>query len=254
MKLVCGNWKMNHDHLQTVSTLQELAIKIRDIDLSTVNVVVHPPFVDLRTAQTVIQDRHIPIHLGAQNCHHEESGAYTGEVSAAMLARLSVGYVIAGHSERRRLFHESDEDVALKVAAILRHGMTPVICVGEDESERDAGHTEQRLIAQVIGALSAIKKNESSLVIFAYEPLWAIGTGNAATAYDVSDAGEIIAHAATKVSHQVLYGGSVTAANAAELVKKGKVDGLLVGGASLSAQSFGDIIQAVSGGLSKAVR
>ncbi len=246
MKFICGNWKMNHDHLQTVSTLQELAIRIRDIDLSKVEVVVHPPFVDLRTAQTVIQDRRIPIHLGAQNCHHEESGAYTGEVSAAMLARLSVDYVIAGHSERRRLFHETDEDVALKVAAILRHGMTPVICVGEDELERDRGDTEQRLAAQVAGAFTKIKRNEDVKVIFAYEPLWAIGTGNAATGDDVFGASEIISHAAAKIPHQVLYGGSVTAGNAAELVKKGKVDGLLVGGASLSAQSFADIIQAVS--------
>ncbi len=246
MKLVCGNWKMNHDHLQTVSTLQELAIRMRDMDLSKVDIVVHPPFVDLRTAQTVIQDRHIPIHLGAQNCYHEDNGAYTGEVSATMLARLSVGYVIAGHSERRRLFHETDEDVALKVAAILRHEMTPVICVGEDESERANGQTEQRLGTQVAKALSAIKKSEKGSVVFAYEPLWAIGTGNAATSDDVFDASKIISQVAARVEHQVLYGGSVTAANAAELIKKGNVDGLLVGGASLSAQSFADIIQAVS--------
>ncbi len=256
-KLICGNWKMHHDHLQAVSILQALSLRLQAVNLSKVDVVVHPPFVDLRSSQTVIEDRRIPVFLGAQNCYSEDSGAYTGEVSPAMLARLGVSYVIVGHSERRRLFHESDDDVAAKVSAILRHGIIPIVCVGEDEQEREAGRTEERLEAQVGSSVSKVKKASIPLVVFAYEPLWAIGSGNAATVEDAASARETIAQCVERSSHsnlregaglRVLYGGSVMSSNAADFVKKGNMDGLLVGGASLSAESFAAIVEAVACG------
>ncbi len=255
-KLICGNWKMHHDHLQAVSTLQALSLRLQAANLSKVEVVVHPPFVDLRSCQTVIEDRHIPVLLGAQNCHSEDSGAYTGEVSPAMLAKLAVSYVIVGHSERRRLFHESDADIAAKVPAVLRHGMTPIVCVGEDEQERDEGRTMERLESQASISLSKVKKAGIPSVVFAYEPLWAIGSGNPATIEDASSAREAIAGAVACASRgaaveegsgtRVLYGGSVVPDNAADFVKKGGMDGLLVGGASLSPESFAAIVEAVA--------
>ncbi|MHB8262799.1 MAG: triose-phosphate isomerase [Acidimicrobiales bacterium] len=254
-KLICGNWKMHHDHLQAVSTIQALSLRLQSVNLSKVDVVIHPPFVDLRSSQTVIEDRHVPVLLGAQNCHSEDNGAYTGEVSPAMLARLAVSYIIVGHSERRRLFHESDDDIAAKVPAVLRHGMIPIVCVGEDEQEREAGRTRERLESQVGSALSKVRKVNIPSVVFAYEPLWAIGSGNAATVDDAASARETIAQVVEHASHgtlreeaglRVLYGGSVTPANAADFVKKGNVDGLLVGGASLLPESFAAIVEAVA--------
>ncbi len=264
-KLICGNWKMNHDHLETIAVLTDLSMRLATVDLSRVEVVVHPPFPDLRSAQTVIEDRAMPVRLGAQNCNAEDAGAFTGEVSAPMLARLGVSHVIVGHSERRRLFGETDADVAAKIAAVLRSGMTPIVCVGEDSAERDGGLTGDVLRAQVEGAMKgyavAAKAAKSgggeAPPVFAYEPLWAIGTGNAAGPEDASVARNVIESEALErrspAGHAgpeppvVLYGGSVVPENAAGFVVGAAMGGLLVGGASLAAAKFAAIVSAVAG-------
>ena len=151
--LVSGNWKMNHDHLAAIRTVQDLGMRLDAADVAAVDVSVHPPFTDLRSVQTVLEDRGIPVALGAQHCHFEEEGAFTGEVSPAMLERLGVSYVIVGHSERRRLFGQTDEQVRAIVPAVIWHSMTPLLCVGEDGEERERGETEQVLTGQVTAAL-----------------------------------------------------------------------------------------------------
>jgi triosephosphate isomerase (TIM) len=253
--LVSGNWKMHHDHLAAMRTVQELGLRLAPGDVARVDVSVHPPFCDLRSVQTVLEDRAVPVVLGAQHCHDQDAGPFTGEVSPPMLARLRVAYVIVGHSERRRLFGETDEQVASRVRAVLRHDMTPILCVGETEAQRDAGQTETVLEVQLTTALSGLPDGGERLVV-AYEPIWAIGTGRTATAED-AQAG--CAHVRAVVAAvldperaalvRVQYGGSVTADTAGELVAGADVDGLLVGGASLAADAFAAVVKAVAGTL-----
>ncbi len=252
--LVSGNWKMHHDHLAALHTVRDLGLRLKPEDTAAVDVSVHPPFTDLRTVQTVVEEAGMPVALGAQHCSPHESGAYTGEVSAPMLARLSVSYVLVGHSERRHLFHMTDEEVAATLRAVLAHGMTPVVCVGETEAERDAGATESRLATQATAALSGLAPEQVAGLVLAYEPVWAIGTGRAATAVDAEDAcvflrSQVAALAGPEAAAavRIQYGGSVNAGNAAELVAEPDVDGLLVGGASLSAPSFVEILRAAAG-------
>ncbi len=219
-------------------------------DVARVDVSVHPPFVDLRSVQTVIEDRGIPVSLGAQHCHFEDEGAFTGEVSPAMLERLGVTYVIVGHSERRRLFGQTDEQVRAIVPAVIRHSMTPVVCVGEDGEERERGETEEILTGQVTAALKGIPPAQVGTIVVAYEPVWAIGTGQTASAAD-AQAGcahvravvDEIAGDKAAGSTRVLYGGSVTAETAHELIAGADVDGFLVGGASLRAAEFVAIVR-----------
>jgi triosephosphate isomerase len=215
-----------------------------------VDVSVHPPFTDLRSIQTLIEADDLALMLGAQHCHWEDKGAYTGEVSPVFLSKLNVALVICGHSERRELFGETDQMVNDKAKAILRHGMTPIICVGETLTEREAGATNDKVLSQVRAALNGLTKEQIATSVMAYEPIWAIGTGRTATPEDAQGVcGEIraevarIADAATADSVRIQYGGSVKAGNVAELMAQPDVDGALVGGASLDPDEFARIVQ-----------
>jgi len=252
--LVSGNWKMNHDHVQAIRTVQDLGLRLSNVDLSELDVSVHPPFTDLRSVQTVIEDRVLPLALGAQHCHSQDEGAFTGEVAPPMLARLGVRYVIVGHSERRALFGQTDAEVAAILRAVLRHGMTPIVCVGETEDEREQGLTEDRLVEQTSAALAGLPAQHVAALVVAYEPIWAIGTGRTASAEDAQSA---CAHVRSVISGlsdaeaadavRIQYGGSVRPDNTAELMAQADVDGLLVGGASLEAASFAAIIRSAGG-------
>jgi triosephosphate isomerase len=245
---------MHHDHAEALHLVRDLGLRLVSEDTERVDVSVHPPFTDLRTVGTVVEGESIPLMLGAQHCHHLDRGAYTGEVSAQMLARLGTTLVLVGHSERRRLFGMDDATVAATVRAVLAHQMTPICCVGESAEERDAHRTESVLDTQLRAALEGLSPAQVGGMVIAYEPIWAIGTGRAATPVDAEDAcvfvrqvvGELAGEDAAR-SLRIQYGGSVNAENASELVAEPDVDGLLVGGASLAAGSFLDIIRAVAG-------
>jgi triosephosphate isomerase len=252
--LVSGNWKMHHDHVQAIRTVQDLGLRLAGTDLRGLEVSVHPPFTDLRSVQTVIEDRALPLALGAQHCFSQDEGAFTGEVAPPMLARLGVRFVIVGHSERRSLFGQTDEEVAAILRAVLRHGMTPILCMGETEEEREAGRTEDRLVHQTTAALGGLPAQHVASVVVAYEPIWAIGTGRTAGAEDAQAACAHIraviaglgdAEAAEAV--RIQYGGSVRPDNTGELMAQPDVDGLLVGGASLEAATFAAIVRVAGG-------
>ena len=251
--LISGNWKMNLDHLEALHAVRDLGLRLQPADVGPLDVSVHPPFTDIRTVQSVIEPEAIPVALGAQNCAVQDAGAFTGEVSAVMLAKLHVEYVIVGHSERRTLFGETDEVVQAKLRAVVRNGMTPVCCVGETEDERDGGVTKDRLAAQVESAVAALPAEVVGGLVVAYEPLWAIGTGQAATPDDAQDAcrwiREVVGRATgpeVAESLRIQYGGSVTEENAESLLACPDVDGALVGGASLDVGAFVAIIRAAT--------
>ena len=247
--LISGNWKMNHNHFEAIQTVQKLAYAIEKDDYEACDVSVHPPFTDLRSVQTVLQADKIPVSLGAQNVHQAGKGAFTGEVSAGMLDKLDVKYVIVGHSERRELFGETDEVVNAKATAVLHAGMTPIVCVGETLEERTEGRAQARVTEQLAGSLVGLKPETVEDIVIAYEPVWAIGTGKVATPDQAQEvhagirkwcADNISPAIASKI--RIQYGGSVKPANAEELLGQPDVDGALVGGASLEARSFSDII------------
>lgn len=247
--LISGNWKMNHNHFEAIQTVQKLAYALNPDDYDHVDVSVHPPFTDLRSVQTVLQADDVPIALGAQNVHHEESGAFTGEVAPGMLAKLDVTYVIVGHSERRELFGETDEVVNRKARAVLAAGMTPIVCVGETLDERRAGGAEAKVAGQISGSLAGMNADVVAGIVVAYEPIWAIGTGETATP---EDAEQMCAHIRSLIRDQwgdtaadsvrIQYGGSVKPGNAPELMAQPDIDGALVGGASLDADDFARIV------------
>jgi triosephosphate isomerase len=248
--LISGNWKMHHNHFEAIQTVQKLSYRLTKDDYEAVDVSVHPPFTDLRSIQTLLQAEKIPILLGAQHCHWEEKGAFTGEVAPGMLAKLDVSYVIVGHSERRELFGETDEMVNKKVKAIVAQGMTPILCVGETLEEREAGETETKVAGQVAAGLAGLKAEQVAAMVIAYEPIWAIGTGRTATPEDAQATCALVrATVADKVgaeaaaSIRIQYGGSVKPGNAAELMAQPDIDGALVGGASLDADEFARIVQ-----------
>lgn len=231
--------------------VRDLGLRLKPDDIAAVDISVHPPFTDLRTVQTLVEKEGIPVALGAQHCSDEDAGARTGEVSPHMLARLGTRYVIVGHSERRTLFGMSDATVASTLRAVLRHDMTPIVCVGETGDERAAGRTEAKLEEQVLSALEGLSPELAGGLVLAYEPLWAIGTGQSASAMDAEDACVFIRSLVGKVAGQaaadtvrIQYGGSAQPDNATELLAEPNVDGLLVGGASLQAASFLDVIRA----------
>ena len=245
--LIAGNWKMHKTHLEAIQIVQKLHYRLDSRDFERVEVMVAPPFTALRSVQTIIEADHMLFRLGAQNCDWREEGALTGEVSAPMLAKLRVAYVIVGHSERRQHFGESDEAVNRKAKAVLAAGMTPLVCVGETLEQREAGETERILESQVRGCLRGIPDDLLGSLVVAYEPVWAIGTGRTASP---EEAAEAIAHIrevarglAGEVADQtrILYGGSVTPANIAGLMAKKGIDGALVGGASLDPDQFASI-------------
>jgi triosephosphate isomerase (TIM) len=250
--LISGNWKMHHNHFEALQLVQKLSYLITADDHDAVDVSVHPPFTDLRTVQTYFmsEKEQIPIALGAQHCHHEEKGAFTGEVSAPMLAKLDVRYVIAGHSERRELFGETDGTVNAKVVAILAAGMTPILCCGETLAEREADATEAKVRGQVEAGLAGVAPERVGSLVIAYEPIWAIGTGRTASSDDAQSVCNLVrrvvaemAGAEAAATVRIQYGGSVKAGNAAELMAQPDIDGALVGGASLEADDFAQIVQ-----------
>jgi triosephosphate isomerase len=250
MPLISGNWKMNLNHFEAIQVVQKLAYLLTKDDFEVVEVSVHPPFTDLRSVQTLIEADKLELVLGAQNCHWEEKGAFTGEVSPAFLAKLNVTYVIVGHSERRELFGETDETVNRKLRAVYAHGMTPILCVGETLDEREAGSTEAKALGQVRAGVQGLSAEQIGTLVIAYEPIWAIGTGRTATADDAQAVcgairAEVAALAGAEVAARtrIQYGGSVKASNAAELMAMPDIDGALVGGASLDPDEFARIVQ-----------
>jgi triosephosphate isomerase len=248
--LISGNWKMHLNHFEAIQTVQKLAYLLDKDDYEAVDVSVHPPFTDLRSVQTLRAADRIPILLGAQHCHWEEKGAFTGEVSPAFLAKLEVTLVIVGHSERREFFGETDKMVNRKVRAVFANGMTPILCVGETLDEREAGQTEAKVLGQLDADLAGLKAEQIARMVVAYEPIWAIGTGRTATAVDaqamcgtvrVAIGERFGADAAGTL--RVQYGGSVKASNIVELMAEADIDGALVGGASLDPDEFARIVQ-----------
>ncbi len=248
--LISGNWKMHHNHFEALQMVQTLSYELEKEDYEAVDVSVHPPFTDIRTVQTTLDADRVPILLGAQHCHFEDKGAFTGEVAPSMLAKLGVQLVIVGHSERREVFGESDEMINAKVRAILGQQMTPILCVGETLDEREAGDAESKVEGQLQAGLAGVARDKVASMVIAYEPIWAIGTGKTATPEDaqamcahVRSCVAAIAGDGAAASVRVQYGGSVKPANAAELMAQPDIDGALVGGASLEADSFARIVQ-----------
>jgi triosephosphate isomerase (TIM) len=241
---IAGNWKMNLDHLQAIAFVQKLAWALADAkhDFADAEVAVFPPFTDLRSVQTLIAADSLPLAYGAQDVSAHDSGAYTGEISGAFLAQLGCEYVIIGHSERRTLHHETDSDVNAKVIAAQRHGVVPVVCVGETAEDLEAHGPSAVPVRQLRTALEGVDGSKGLVV--AYEPVWAIGTGKNATPEQAQDVhahirAEVAARDANIAARlRVLYGGSVKAGNAKEIFAMPDVDGGLIGGASLKADEF----------------
>jgi triosephosphate isomerase (TIM) len=248
--IVAGNWKMHKTHLEAIQDVQKLSYLLEKDDAERVEVVICPPFTALRSVQTLIESDRLPYALGAQDVHWEDKGALTGEIAPGMLEALKVAYVIVGHSERRERFGETDADVARKARAAFGHGMTPIVCVGENAEERDAGRTTGKVVGQVREGLSKVGAEQASRAVIAYEPIWAIGTGRACAP---SDAGEVIRAIrdtlemmySTDVAEtvRVQYGGSVKAGNIREFMAHPEIDGALVGGASLDPEEFALIVK-----------
>ncbi|SNS40849.1 triosephosphate isomerase [Micrococcales bacterium KH10] len=248
--LIAGNWKLNLDHLEAVHQVQKLAWTLRDAkhDFDKVDVAVLAPFTDLRSIQTVVEAEGLGVKYGAQDVSQHVSGAYTGEISPVFLAKLGVTYVAVGHSERRQYHGETDELVAAKTKAALDHDLIPIVCVGEGLDIRKAGEHVSYTLAQVDGALAGLTAEEAAKIVIAYEPVWAIGTGEVATPADAQEViGAIRARLAELYSAEVadavrvLYGGSVKSSSIVELMAEKDIDGGLVGGASLDPEEFAKI-------------
>jgi triosephosphate isomerase len=249
-ELIAGNWKMNATHLEAIQMVQKLSYRLDPDDYTRVDVVVCPPFTALRSVQTVIESDHLPIHLGAQDVHWEESGAFTGEVSPTMIERLGVRFVIVGHSERRQLFGEDDATVGRKLRAVMAAGMTPILAVGETLEQRDAGQSDEVVSGQVRAVLRGLDGDSLGTLVVAYEPIWAIGTGHTADADTAAAAATVIRGVVSELggadaaaAARVLYGGSVNPGNIAAFMAKREIDGALVGGASLDSDQFASIIR-----------
>jgi triosephosphate isomerase len=248
--IIAANWKMHQDHFMAIQYTQKLSYLLDKKDTDAVEVVLCPPFTDLRSVQTTIDSDRIPVELGAQHCHWEDHGAFTGEVSPVMLSKLTVKYVIVGHSERRELFGETDEMVNRKVHAIWKHNMTPILCVGETLAEREAGETHAKVARQVQAAFAGVTKDRIARTVVAYEPIWAIGTGQHATPEDAETTIAVVREAVAEAGGaeageavRIQYGGSVKPGNIASLMERPGIDGALVGGASLDPEDFARIIR-----------
>jgi triosephosphate isomerase len=242
---MAGNWKMNLNHLEAIGLVQKLAFSLSPKDHDAVECVVIPPFVDLRSVQTLVDGDRLRIRYGAQDLSPHAGGAYTGDVSGPMLAKLGCSYVLVGHSERRQHHGEDDGVVAAKVAAAFEHGLTPILCVGEGEGVRELNGQIDHCVDQVTAALQAVPEEQARSVVVAYEPVWAIGTGRTATPEDAQEVcGEVRLTLRDLYSDElaegvrVLYGGSVKSSNVEALMQQPDVDGALVGGASLDAEEF----------------
>ncbi|MEU0240568.1 MULTISPECIES: triose-phosphate isomerase [unclassified Nocardiopsis] len=250
LPLIAGNWKMNNNHLEAIALVQKLAFGLNDKDYDNAEVVVLPPFTDLRSVQTLVDGDKLKIGYGAQDISAQDKGAYTGEISGAMLAKLDCSYVLVGHSERREYHNEDDALVNAKVKAAYRHGIVPILCVGEGLEVRKAGQQVEHVLAQLDGALKEVTAEQAERIVVAYEPVWAIGTGEVATP---GDAQEVCAAIRARLAElyspevagavRVLYGGSVKGDNAPGIMAEDDVDGALVGGACLKADEFVKVIR-----------
>jgi triosephosphate isomerase (TIM) len=243
--LIAGNWKMNLNHLEAISHVQKLAFTLPEKYYSHVEVVVLPPFTAIRSVQTLIDGDKLSLVYGAQDLSPADSGAYTGDISGSMLAKLGCTYVAIGHSERREIHGEDDATVNAKVKAAYKNGIIPILCVGEGLSVREAGDQVKHSVDQLTAALDGVSAADAAKIVLAYEPVWAIGTGRVATPDDAQEVcGALRSALADLYSSdvadgvRVLYGGSVKSGNVAEIVAKPDVDGALVGGASLDATEF----------------
>jgi triosephosphate isomerase (TIM) len=245
MPLMAGNWKMTLNHLEAIALVQKLAFSLNDKDFDAVEVAVLPPFTDIRSVQTLIDGDKYRLSYGGQDVSAYEKGAYTGEVSASMLAKLGCTYVVIGHSERRQYHHEDEALVNSKVKQAVAHEVTPILCVGESLEVRQAGNHVAHTLAQLEGGLREVTAAQARSLVVAYEPVWAIGTGEVATP---DDAQEVCAAIRTKLAElysgdladgvRILYGGSVKSGNASGIMDQTDVDGALVGGASIDAEEF----------------
>ena len=248
--LLAGNWKMNLDHLQSIAFVQKLAWSLKDAnhDFDKAEVAIFPPFTDLRSVQTLISADKLPLAFGGQDVSAQDSGAYTGEISGAFLKALDCTYVLIGHSERRTMHNEGDDVVAAKVTAAVKHGLVPVICVGETAEDLELHGPSAVPVAQLKAALAGVSGNVD--IVVAYEPVWAIGSGQAATPEQAEQVaaqlritlrellGDDVADAT-----RILYGGSVKSGNIAGFMREPNVDGALVGGASLDIPEFSSIVR-----------
>jgi triosephosphate isomerase (TIM) len=248
LPLIAGNWKMNCNHFEAISLVQKLAFTLKPDDYRHAEVVVLPPFTDLRSVQTLVLGDKLKIGYGAQDLSRHDKGAFTGEISGPMLSKLGCSYVLCGHSERRQYHDEDDALVAAKVRAALAAAITPIACVGEPLAVRTAGNHLAHVLGQVRGSLARVPAGSVATMVIAYEPVWAIGTGEVASPADAQEmchaireqAGEVFgAEAATGL--RVLYGGSVKSDNIAPIMARDDVDGVLVGGASIDAEQFARI-------------
>ncbi|WP_419993987.1 triose-phosphate isomerase [Streptomyces boninensis] len=248
--IMAGNWKMNLNHLEAIAHVQKLAFALADKDYEAVEVVVLPPFTDLRSVQTLVDGDKLKIKYGAQDVSAHDSGAYTGEIAGPMLSKLKCSYVVIGHSERRQ-YHGEDEAVCnAKVKAAFKHGLVPILCVGEGLDVRKAGEQVSHTLAQVDGALKDIPAEQAETIVIAYEPVWAIGTGEVATPEDAQEVcGAIRGRLAELYSQdladavRIQYGGSVKSGNVAAIMAQPDVDGALIGGAALDADEFVKIVR-----------
>ncbi|MDX5573005.1 triose-phosphate isomerase [Streptomyces sp. ID01-9D] len=248
--LMAGNWKMNLNHLEAIAHLQKLSFALADKDFEDVEVAVLPPFTDLRTVQTLVDGDKLKIKYGAQDISAHDSGAYTGEISGPMLAKLRCTYVAVGHSERRQYHGENDEICNAKVKAAYKHGLTPILCVGEGLDIRKAGDQVSYTLAQLDGALMDVPAEQAESIVIAYEPVWAIGTGEVATPEDAQEVCGAIRGRLAELYTQELadavriqYGGSVKSGNVAAIMAQPDVDGALIGGAALDADEFVKIVR-----------
>ncbi|GAA4814279.1 triose-phosphate isomerase [Tomitella cavernea] len=253
--LIAGNWKMNLNHLEAIALVQKISFSLPAKYFDKVDVAVIPPFTDIRSVQTLVEGDKLLLTYGAQDVSVHASGAYTGEVSGAMLAKLGCTYVVVGHSERRSLHGEDDATVAQKAAAALAHGLTPIVCVGEGLEIREAGQHVDHCVKQVRGSLAGLSAEQIAQCVIAYEPVWAIGTGRVATPEDAQEVCSALREAVSGLASdavaaglRILYGGSVNAKNVGDIVTKDDVDGALVGGASLKADEFATLCAIAAGG------
>ena len=246
--LMAGNWKMNLNHLEAIAVAQKLVYSLADKDYDEVDIAIIPPFTDIRSIQTMVDGDRLRLTYGAQDLSPEASGAFTGDISASMLAKLGCTFVIVGHSERRAIHKEDDALINRKIRAALAHELTPIFCVGEELAVRESGAHVSHVIRQVRAGLEGLHKPELKKIVIAYEPVWAIGTGKTATPEDAQEVCaaireeiEQIGSADIAANMRILYGGSVKSSNAAEIMKQPDVDGALIGGASLDPEELAKI-------------
>ena len=246
--LIAGNWKMNLNHIEAIAVTQKLSYSLDDKDYDAVDVTILPPFTDIRSIQTLVDGDRLRLSYGAQDLSPEVSGAFTGDISGSMLAKLGCSYVAVGHSERRSIHKEDDALVNAKIKAALANEITPIFCIGEELAIREAGTHVEHVLEQVRNGLKGFHKPDLKKIVFAYEPVWAIGTGKTATPEDAQEVCAAIRVELAKIGSdeiaanaRILYGGSVKSGNIVDIMKQADVDGVLVGGASLDPEEFARI-------------